>query len=113
MTMRYTPSIFMLFGAVAIYPNHASAENLPRLSPERYCDQVAQVSGGSAMIRNGCIEMEQDAYNKLKQIWGDLPAKSRRYCTDVAQVAGGSYNILAGCIDMEVEAAGERKPFQY
>lgn len=65
------------------------------------------------MIRNGCIEMEQDSYNKLKQIWGDLPAKSRRYCTDVAQVAGGSYNILSGCIDMEVEAAGESKPFQY
>lgn len=61
-TVPYTSSIFTLLGAIVIYPNHASAVNLPQLSPERYCDEVAQMSGGSPMIRNGCVEMEQDAY---------------------------------------------------
>lgn len=65
------------------------------------------------MIRNGCIDMEQDAYNKLKPMWGSLPAQTRRYCTEVAQVAGGSYSILSGCVDIEVEAAGGRKSFRY
>lgn len=111
--MRITPSILILLGTFVIHPGYASAANLPRLSPERYCDEVAQVSGGSSMIRNGCIEMEQDAYNKLKRIWESLPAQSRRYCTDVAEVAGGSYSILSGCVDMEVEAVGGPKTFQY
>lgn len=111
--MRWKVSIFIALIAAGLGPNYAVASDIPRLSPERYCDEVAQVSGGSAMIRNGCIDMEQDAYNKLKRAWGSLPAQTRRYCTEVAQVAGGSYSILSGCVEMEVEATGGRKTFKY
>lgn len=91
----------------------ALAADIPRLNPERYCNEVAQAGGGSAMIRNGCIEMEQNAYNKLKGYWSALPATARNYCVEVAQAGGGSYSILSGCVDMEVEAAGSGKSFKY
>lgn len=65
------------------------------------------------MIFNGCIDMEQQAYDALKQYWATLPARPRNYCNEVAKVTGGSYSILEGCIEMETEAAGAQKSFEY
>lgn len=91
----------------------ARAEAIPRYDAEAYCRQVAEVSGGSAMIYNGCLDMEQAAYNSLKEGWDGLPEQARSYCDNVAKVSGGSYQILDGCIDMEMDAAGATPKFQY
>lgn len=91
----------------------AQAQPIPRYDVEGYCQQVADISGGSAMIFNGCIDMEQDAYDLLKPAWAAIPSRSRDYCHEVAQVTGGSYAILKGCIDMEDEARGSTRSFRY
>lgn len=91
----------------------AQAQTIPRYNVEGYCQQVADVSGGSAMIFNGCMDMEQQAYNVLKTIWAQLPGNARNYCDEVARVSGGSYSILQGCIEMETDAASSPRSFDY
>lgn len=91
----------------------AHASEMPRYSPEGYCQQVADVSGGSSMIFNGCIDMEQQSYNSLKRVWASIPSRVKSYCNEVASVTGGSYSILEGCIDMEIDAANSGKKFQF
>lgn len=91
----------------------ARAQSIPRYNVEGYCQQVADVSGGSAMIFNGCMDMEQQAYNALKPVWARIPDKSRSYCDEVAKVSGGSYGILKGCMDMETNAANAPRSFDY
>lgn len=89
------------------------AQTVPRYNVEDYCQQVAEVSGGSAMIFNGCMEMEQESYNDMKSAWAQLPGKSRGYCDKVARVSGGSYSILQGCMEMETDAAKTPRTFNY
>jgi len=91
----------------------AQAQSLPRYDVEAYCRTVAEVSGGSAMIFNGCIDMEQDAYDGLKRDWAGVPQSTREYCDMVAGVSGHSYSILAGCVDIETDAAGAPSVFTY
>lgn len=91
----------------------AHANQMPRYNPEAYCQQVANFSGGSSMIFNGCIDMEQKSYNNLKRIWVSIPSRTQNYCDEVASTTGGSYSILEGCIDMEIEAASSKKGFQF
>ncbi|MCD1626314.1 hypothetical protein K7H22_09955 [Seohaeicola saemankumensis] len=89
------------------------AQTIPRYNVEGYCQQVADVSGGSAMIFNGCMDIEQQLYNALKPVWAQISGKSRNYCDEVAQVSGGSYSILKGCMDMETNAANAPRSFDY
>lgn len=65
------------------------------------------------MIYSGCLEMEQDSYNKLKRSWSSLAEKTQKYCDRVAKTSGGSYMLLDGCIDMETEAAANPKGFKF
>lgn len=91
----------------------ALAGDIPRYNVEAYCKQVADISGGSSMIYNGCIDMEQEAYNSLKPLWSSVRGQQQNYCDDVAEISGGSYSILKGCIDMESDAAGAPSTFKY
>lgn len=91
----------------------AYAQSIPRYEPEAYCKQVSDVSGGSAMIFNGCMDMEQDAYDKRKAEWPSIPAQTASYCDEVARVSGGSYMILDGCLDMESEAVSTTPSFKF
>ena len=91
----------------------ATAQSIPRYNVNSYCQQVAEVSGGSAMIFNGCIDMEQQAYDSLKSSWSIIPNNSRNYCDQVAQVTGGSYIILESCVDMENNAEDSPHSFNY
>lgn len=102
-----TPLAFICLAAPA------QAQSIPRYNVEGYCQQVADVSGGSALIFNGCMDTEQQAYNALKPVWTQIPSKSRNYCDEVAQVSGSSYGILKGCVDMETNAANAPRSFDY
>ena len=100
-------------GSLLLFASAASAQDLPRYDVEAYCTTVSDFSGGSRMIFNGCIELEQEAYDELRATWAGLPGQARRYCDEVARVTGGSYSILQGCIELETEAADETPKFQY
>lgn len=104
----FAPPMLLVFLAL---PAHA--QTIPRYNVEEYCQQVANVSGGSAMIFNGCMDMEQQSYNSLKPVWAQISARSRSYCDEVARVSGGSYGILEGCLDMETDAANSTPSFKY
>lgn len=89
------------------------AQPIPRYDPEAYCKQVSDISGGSAMIYNGCMDMEQEAYDKRKNEWASIPQKTASYCDDVARVSGGSYMMLDGCLDMEADAVATTPGFKF
>ncbi len=91
----------------------AAAQSIPRYDVPAYCQQVADISGGSSMIYNGCIKMEQEAYDTLKRGWTGFSSRVRSYCDEVGQVSGGSYSILKGCVDMETDAADNTQEFKY
>ena len=107
---KVLPIIFLAFDGLAA---PAQAQTIPRYNVEGYCQQVADISGGSAMIFNGCMDMEQQAYNVLKPVWAQLPGNSRNYCDEVARVSGGSSSILQGCIEMETDATNSPRSFDY
>lgn len=65
------------------------------------------------MIYNGCLKMEQEAYDTLKMSWGSVPDRAKSYCDEVARVSGRSYSILKGCLDMESEASSTTPEFKF
>lgn len=91
----------------------AWANDIPRYDPPKYCKSVSEFGGGGAMIYNGCMQMEQEAYDSLKRIWNGLPTKTKHYCDEVARFGDRSYAILKGCIDMESEAASSTPEFRF
>lgn len=103
----------LLFLFLSISGMSAHASEIPRYNPEAYCRQVANVSGGSSMIFNGCLDMEQESYNNLKRIWVSIPNRTKEYCHEVASISGRSYSILEGCIDMEIDSIRSNKTFQF
>jgi len=104
---------FFAFAMMLIAASPSFAETIPKYDVASYCQNVSDVSGGSAMIYNGCVDMEQTAYNGLKGSWNSLPSRVRTYCDEVGRVSGGSYSILEGCIAMETEAANGSSTFKY
>jgi hypothetical protein len=103
--------------ALVLAAGAARADSIPRYDVASHCRAVASFGGDySEMLYGGCIDMEQSAYDKLKDLWTTLPSAMRAHCDSVARVAGpGSYSLLDGCIDMERAAAKENraKSFQY
>lgn len=102
-----------VFASTIAFFTSASAQSIPRYDPPRYCEKVSDVSGGSRMIYNGCLQMEQEAYDALKLSWGSLPSRVKGYCDEVAHSSDRSYSILKGCIDMETEASGSSPGFKF
>ncbi|WP_274628130.1 hypothetical protein [Arvimicrobium flavum] len=103
--------IYAVMALLAVAP--AWASDIPRYDPPRYCKSVSDFGGGGAMIYNGCIQMEQEAYDSLKRIWNGLPSKTKHYCDEVARFGDRSYAILKGCIDMESDAASSTPGFRF
>lgn len=98
-----------------LFSSMAMANELPRYDVEAHCEKIATVGGDrSAMMYNGCIDMEQDSYNSIRDMWGDLPGETQQHCTRIAEVGGtGSYQMLSGCIDMETSAANNQSEFSF
>lgn len=93
----------------------SSQTGLPKYNPDAWCKQVASVGGGgSETIKRGCLDMEQAAYDELKEIWTGLPAKTRKWCDQVARSGGsGSYATLQGCIQMETDSGEQNKATEF
>jgi hypothetical protein len=68
------------------------------------------------MIRQGCFQQEQSAYDTLKATWGTVPETMKSHCDRVARFGGGgTYMILQGCIQQEIAAksSNETSTFRY
>ncbi len=69
------------------------------------------------MLKNACMDQEQTAYDKLKNSWAQVPAKTRTWCDQVAKSGGrGSYMMLEQCVDMEhtsKQKAGDNSKFRF
>ena len=89
----------------------------PRFDVDKHCEKVASFGGEySESLFRGCMDMEQDAYNKLKETWTQLPAVMKRHCEKVARFGGdGSYSLFSGCVEMELDASRQNadKKFEY
>lgn len=106
--------IFALATSLMVGSAWAESPELPRYDPMRHCEKVAQMGGGgSAMIMNSCVDMEQQSYNSLKRIWAEIPADVRKHCDQVARMSDGSYTILESCIDMETAEAANPSQFKF
>lgn len=105
---------WMIAMAVCL-PLVAMASDMPRFDVEAQCNTVASFGGEfSNTTYNGCIQMEQSAYNRLKADWASIPGGIRRQCTEIAAFGGaGSYSTLGGCVDMESQAASNKQSFEF
>ena len=93
-------------------PAIAVAQELPRFDVERHCEKLSQIGGGSHSMFNTCIELEQDAYDNLRERWGEVSARIRRHCGELGAIGGGSYQMVETCVEMEQEAASGRRSFK-
>lgn len=106
-------SVITIAAIALLWSVQAIAQDMPRFDVEAHCEEIAEFGGGSHQIYNGCIQMEQGAYNTLKGRWANVSARIRNHCVDIAQFGGGSYQILHGCVQMEEDAAGNRQSFSF
>lgn len=98
---------------LAAVPLTAVGQEVPRFDVEAHCEEVADFGGGSHQIFNSCMQMEQSAYNGLKDHWANTSGRILKHCQEVAEFSGGSYQILQSCIQMEESAAGSRETFSF
>lgn len=70
-----------------------------------YCQQVADVSGGSYQIEKMCRSQETRARDRVAAM--DAPDRVIKYCDQVASVVGGSYQIMESCIQQELAAKAD------
>ncbi|MCW5737338.1 MAG: hypothetical protein KIS73_24645 [Enhydrobacter sp.] len=105
----------ILFAAAMAAISPAARAEMPSYDVEAYCKNIAEVGGTpSQATRNGCLRMEQSAYDGLKKSWDTLPGEMRAYCNGIATVGGtGSYSTLSGCIRMEQDAKRKNDDFKF
>ncbi|WP_051387191.1 hypothetical protein [Bradyrhizobium sp. ARR65] len=80
----------------------ADFQGVPEYRTKRWCKEVANVSGDSKVIYDGCVRHEQSARDELMGSWSTLPIKTQRWCDEVAKASGpGSYSLLKYCVGEE------------
>ena len=91
---------------VAVTPT--LAQELPRLDAVTYCR--LKTSNQSAFLQQGCLTVEQSAYDYLKRVWAAMPLAIREKCFS-ARVAE-SYSMMQGCVNVETGAAQNVEKFR-
>ncbi len=104
--MKTIPMIVLL----SSIPLVAHAMAMPKYDVDKFCHQLAKGADGSMMVRNACIDLEQESYNKLKKMWKNIPEKTQKYCDTIARGLGSSYQGFEECRKMEMEQ--EKKTFK-
>lgn len=106
----------MIATALAVFIVAAPAQaEMPIYDVKGHCEAVAAFGGSpSQSLLNGCLNMEQSAYNRLKPVWDTLPTAMQNHCDQVATFGGGgSYSLLSGCVDQEISAAKANENFRF
>jgi hypothetical protein len=91
------------------------AADMPHFDVAAQCKKVASFGGPfSETTFAGCMEMEQSAYDQLKETWPNLNTSMKNQCSKIASFGGpGSYTTLQGCVEMEREAASSNQNRQF
>ncbi|WP_319413904.1 hypothetical protein [uncultured Cohaesibacter sp.] len=106
---------WIVFGVVALFVGSANAADFPRYDPEGYCKAYATDDGlYSSESYNYCIGDEQQAYDAVKESWGEYPDQVTDYCLDyVGYDADASYESLQYCLKDEMQALAGKKAFKF
>lgn len=91
--------VFVLFFSAQVF-----AADLPQFDTDAYCDNIAEIGGGSNVLRKQCMKDEKASEKRLAKI-NDVPDKTWKYCAKIAKVANGSYVLMEQCISDEMDAA--------
>ncbi len=80
---------------------------VPEYDVKAQCDRVARADGTlSQAVLMVCMQQEQAAYDKAKEVWGNLPRTSQEHCLQTTENTGQtSYIILNACVQQENFAA--------
>jgi hypothetical protein len=66
-----------------------------------------QLRGQLFMRRRACFAQEQQAYDRLKPMWPQLPAEMAAHCEKIASFGGpGSYTLMEACVQQEMQVSG-------
>lgn len=84
------------------------AAEVPRFDVEAHCEKIASFGGSySAVLDEACFAQEQQAYDRLKPMWPQLPAEMAAHCEKIASFGGpGSYTLMEACVQQEMQASG-------
>jgi hypothetical protein len=106
--------VLVVAGALVCAPAGQAAAEMPNYDAEAHCKRMANYSGTpSQSLLNGCLRLEQTAYDELKPAWDALPAATRAHCDRLAKVRGGSYSLLQGCVRLEQDAQKDNEQFKF
>jgi hypothetical protein len=105
----------ILMSAFVLTAAPALAQEIPRLDVAEHCEAIGSIGGFlSARLESDCIEIEQEAYDRLKPEWSQLSRSTRERCLDIAASGEfGSYQLLEGCIELEGETVSDKQEFKY
>jgi hypothetical protein len=75
---------------------------VPQYDTKAYCQELSEISGGSAQIEVYCREEEKTSKNNILNM--SYSSKAMNYCQEIGKISGGSYSILEVCLKDEAEA---------
>ena len=87
-----------------LYAQASLAAELPQFDTDAYCENVAELGGGSNVLKKQCLQDEKGAIRRLGKM-DEVPAKTWKYCAKMAKMADGSYVLMEQCINDEMDAA--------
>lgn len=103
----------MVAGCMALAPASWAQTALPNYDPVAHCETLGTRNGArSESMISTCLRMEQEAYDALRPIWGDLPPAIRTHC-DRRVSRRGNFTMLKTCVEMEREARQNNQQFQF
>jgi hypothetical protein len=91
-------------GVLIAVAGAAWAQELPRYDPAPGCKRFADAGGTySEQVYALCLAQEQDAYDKFKRQWAEIPTPIRERCDQLGSAGGdgGSYRVLQLCLQRE------------
>lgn len=107
--MRVGLALGLIVGAALLGATAQAA--IPDYDVKAQCDRMARADGTlSQAVLMVCMQQEQAAYDKAKDVWGNLPRTSQEHCAQTSLDTGQtSYIILNACVQQENYAASMPK----
>jgi hypothetical protein len=111
---------FLGIVTAALMLSHAAAaqeaaSDLPVYDVDKYCKNEADTYGKDPTMIEVCLDEEQKAYDKLKNIWSSLNKTVKTYCEQDLHLPEtlSSYYRLMVCIGHELKEDEELHDFKF
>jgi hypothetical protein len=115
-TMRNAIFLLMVLPSICLAQEQKQYADLPIYDPQKYCKGIlASTNMGANWLMQSCLEMEQAAYDRLKEIWPSVAQADKKSClhTLSAVPTALSYDMLNSCILMEQESKEAVDKFKF